>query len=244
LGALEEGNDVGHARAGALVTLCVASATLAALESGLHTRAACVVAAATVALTVALVQILTDGNDKVRQIGRKPGGTAVALQRDMLRKPLLPLLLLMLPGCRVLDIVVPAVAITAHIASGGGVKKQGGPRELPAQEMRFEDNVVESKSTQTITPGHRHRVSMQLAPPEGAQLTVRITAVRYRVCVNHIAELVERVDITTAQRGVISRFTRQRDEEAPCEEKPASDVPLTTGIKRGVLISSSTPPRM
>lgn len=56
LGALDEGSPVAHARAFALVTLCFASAVLAALGSGLRTRAARVVTAGTVVLTLTLVQ--------------------------------------------------------------------------------------------------------------------------------------------------------------------------------------------
>ncbi len=57
LGALEEGSAVGHARAFALLTLCFASATLAALGSGLRTAAARIVSITTVAGTLAMVQI-------------------------------------------------------------------------------------------------------------------------------------------------------------------------------------------
>lgn len=56
LGALDEGSPVAHARAFALVTLCFASAALAALRSGLRTRAARVVTSGTVVFTLGLVQ--------------------------------------------------------------------------------------------------------------------------------------------------------------------------------------------
>ncbi len=56
LGALDEGSPVAHARAFALVTLSFASAVLAALGSGLRTRASRVVTIATVALTLGIVQ--------------------------------------------------------------------------------------------------------------------------------------------------------------------------------------------
>jgi Ca2+-transporting ATPase len=57
LGALEEGSAVGNARAFALLTLCFASASLAALGSGLRTAAARIVSITTVAGTLAMVQI-------------------------------------------------------------------------------------------------------------------------------------------------------------------------------------------
>jgi Ca2+-transporting ATPase len=56
LGTLDEGSPVEHARAFALVTLSFASAALAALGSGLRTRASRVVTLATVGLTLTMVQ--------------------------------------------------------------------------------------------------------------------------------------------------------------------------------------------
>ncbi len=56
LGALDEGSDVAHARAAALVTLALASSTLAAVLSGLRSAAAIVVTAATAVGTLVLVQ--------------------------------------------------------------------------------------------------------------------------------------------------------------------------------------------
>ncbi len=56
LGALAEGSDVAHARAAALVTLSFASATLAAVLSGMRTTAARAVVALTVVLALVLVQ--------------------------------------------------------------------------------------------------------------------------------------------------------------------------------------------
>ena len=56
LGALDEGSEVAHARAIALVTLSLASAGLAAILSGLRTAAARVITIATAAVSLLVVQ--------------------------------------------------------------------------------------------------------------------------------------------------------------------------------------------